>query len=64
MDDELLATSLAKAYNFQEVGYNANVECIYDASSEYMTMPGTGDMLYKAIGWRPNSPGYKPEFSV
>lgn len=64
MDDDLSASSFATLYTYQETGYNTAVNCIYNASSQYIIMEDTRDMLYKAIGWLRNSPEAQPEFSV
>lgn len=64
VDDDLSKSSFATSYAYQETGYNTVVKGIYNASSEYIIMENTGDMLYKAIGWLPNSPEAQPEFSV
>ena len=50
MDDDLSKSSFAASYAYQETGYYTVVKCIYNASSEYIIMENTGDMLYKAIG--------------
>jgi hypothetical protein len=54
LDDEILGNPLATQYLFQERGYNAQVTCIYNASSNYLIeQVSTSD--YAVTGKLPNS---------
>jgi hypothetical protein len=54
LDDEILGNPLATQYRFQEGGYNAQVACIYNSSSNYLIeQVSTSD--YAVTGKLPNS---------
>lgn len=62
MDEEILDNNLALGYAFQEMGYEASVNCIYNASSEFSLSPTVDSLIYAASGPLPDSDN-GPEYS-
>lgn len=60
-DDAILKNAFATGYTFQEVGYIAETECVYNSSTNFVLEPD-GEDLYTAIGYLPDSAS--GEFSV
>ncbi|KAL6690534.1 hypothetical protein J3F84DRAFT_207044 [Trichoderma pleuroticola] len=61
-DDDILSNKLAIRYAFQEVGYKADTNCIYNTSSEFSLSPTVVDLVYAASGPLPDSDN-GPEYS-
>lgn len=62
VDDTLQDDSLALGYAYQEVGYHANVKCLYNESSEFVLEPTGESWVYAATGPLPDS-NAGPEYS-
>ncbi|KAM0523136.1 hypothetical protein ACHAPE_001628 [Trichoderma viride] len=62
MDEEILGNSLALGYAFQEAGYKADVNCIYNVSSAFSLSSTVVDLVYAASGPLPDSDN-GPEYS-
>ncbi|KAL7784309.1 hypothetical protein V8C37DRAFT_359950 [Trichoderma ceciliae] len=62
MDEDVSGNKLALGYAFQEVGYVADTNCIYNASSEFTLSPTIADLVYAASGPLPDSDN-GPEYS-
>lgn len=62
-DEDILSNKLAIGYAFQEVGYKADTNCIYNTSSEFSLSPTGVDLVYAASGPLPDSDN-GPEYSV
>lgn len=61
-DEGILDNNLALGYAFQETGYNADVYCIYNASSQFSLSPTVDNLIYAASGPLPDSDN-GPEYS-
>ncbi|KKP06977.1 hypothetical protein THAR02_00856 [Trichoderma harzianum] len=61
-DEDILSNKLAIGYAFQEVGYKADTNCIYNSSSEFSLSPTVVDLVYAASGPLPDSDN-GPEYS-
>ncbi|PTB42429.1 hypothetical protein M441DRAFT_46108 [Trichoderma asperellum CBS 433.97] len=61
-DEGILDNNLALGYAFQETGYNADVNCIYNASSQFSLSPTVDSLIYAASGPLPDSDN-GPEYS-
>ncbi|RFU80043.1 hypothetical protein TARUN_2161 [Trichoderma arundinaceum] len=55
VDGDILGNNLALGYAFQETGYNADIKCIYNASSEFTLSPTVVDLVFAASGPLPDS---------
>lgn len=62
-DDGILSDTIATGYTFQEVGYAAETECIYNQSSDFTLIPN-GLQLFAATGRLPDTGNTTGEFSV
>ncbi|KAI9650392.1 hypothetical protein NHQ30_000406 [Ciborinia camelliae] len=62
-DDDILSDSIAMGYTFQEVGYAAETECIYNQTSDFTLIPN-GLQLFAARGRLPDTGNTTGEFSV
>lgn len=62
-DNGITGNPLSTAYSFEEVGYDVVVDCIYNASAEFVLRPDGNGWLWAAKGNLPNS-NRIPEFSV
>ncbi|KAL7896622.1 hypothetical protein HDV63DRAFT_68476 [Trichoderma sp. SZMC 28014] len=62
VDDEILSNNLALGYAFQEAGYKADVNYIYNASSAFSLSSTVVDLVYAASGPLPDSDN-GPEYS-
>lgn len=61
-DEGILDNNLALGYAFQETGYNADVNCIYNASNQFSLSPTVDSLIYAASGPLPDSDN-GPEYS-
>ncbi|KAH0531303.1 hypothetical protein TsFJ059_000156 [Trichoderma semiorbis] len=61
-DEDILSDKLAIGYAFQEVGYKADTNCVYNTSSEFSLSPTVVDLVYAASGPLPDSDN-GPEYS-
>nr|WOD46531.1 hypothetical protein [Trichoderma atroviride] len=62
VDEEILGNNRALGYAFQEAGYKADVDCIYNASSAFSLSSTVDDLVYAASGPLPDSDN-GPEYS-
>ncbi|KAL6897702.1 hypothetical protein GGI43DRAFT_100112 [Trichoderma evansii] len=62
VDEKTLDNNLALRYAFQETGYKADVNCSYNASSEFSLSPTDDNLVYVASGPLSDS-GNGPEYS-
>jgi hypothetical protein len=58
-DAEIMNKVFAVGYTYQEAGYKVDVDCIYNASSQFVLKPDGSDypLLWQAMGALPNSNG-------
>lgn len=61
-DKVITSNSLATGYAYQEVGYSAQVTCIYNMSNT-LRMKSTGTYLYAVTGYLPDSPPDEEEYT-
>lgn len=61
IDDDISSNDLAIAYSYQEVGYRAEVDCIYNRTSDFRIQKD-GGWVYAAVGNLPDS-DQGPEYS-
>jgi hypothetical protein len=58
-DAEIMNKVFAVGYTYQEAGYKVDVDCIYNASSQFVLKPDGSDypLFWQAMGALPNSNG-------
>lgn len=55
LDGYRLNLTSAISYTFHENGYNANVSCIYNTTSDFQLVQDDSEQLYEAVGYLPGS---------
>ena len=61
-DSSIMDDPLALSYMFQENGLRADVECIYNSSTQFVITSGEDTFIYPVIGFLPDS-GSNEEYS-
>ena len=59
LTDTDIFSSTTTSYAFQERGYNAKVQCVYNSSATFFISKDESALLWEAIGTLPNSDGIK-----
>jgi hypothetical protein len=62
-DDIIVNDAFTESYAYQETGYNADINCIHNSSTDFVLISDDISILWEATGTLPNSNG-RPEISA